>query len=307
VIHAFGLEPGLLVRWVLGGELRFIREAFGLGTSRAMLEIRKFHKWKRQVLELAADLTERERKQVDELVELFEESRFFRHDAAAYDGTITWLENAEREHLRRDYRGILATDNPRRNPAVLVAERIEPTDERLCCPSRLTAARTAEAIAHALGPMLSNCHVLHLVDPHFGPENARHRQVLLALCDRLNDEVTVHVHCGVASDAPVTPSRGFFEQSAETMASRLPSNVVVRFVRWTQRPGGDRLHNRYVMTPLGGVMLGIGLDAGKEGETDDLLLLSREQYRRRWTQYAMNDGTFQVVDRPAEVRGKRRR
>jgi hypothetical protein len=68
---------------------------------------------------------------------------------------------------------------------------------------------------------------------------------------------------------------------------------------------GDRLHNRYVLTDLGGVTLGIGLDAGNEGETDDLVLLSRAQYTHRWSQYVGNDGTLERVDAPKTVSGTR--
>jgi hypothetical protein len=91
------------------------------------------------------------------------------------------------------------------------------------------------------------------------------------------------------------------------MASRLPRNVTIEFVRWKQRDGGEKLHNRYILTDLGGVSFGVGLDEGKAGETDDLLLLPRTQYERRWSQYAGDDGTFERVDTPATVQGIGRR
>jgi hypothetical protein len=152
--------------------------------------------------------------------------------------------------------------------------------------------------------MLANCRVLHLVDPHFGPENERHRRVLEALMGVLaNHEIVpevVRVHCLAKSTLP------FFEQEARKMASRLPMSITVAFARWKQRDGGDRLHNRYVLTDLGGVSLGVGLDAGEDGETDDLLLLPHAQYVRRWSQYVDNNGAFEPVDAPAQVQGMRR-
>jgi hypothetical protein len=153
--------------------------------------------------------------------------------------------------------------------------------------------------------MLVNCRVLHLVDPHFGPENARHRRVLEALMAVLaNNGVSpelVRVHCLAKS------TLGFFETEAAKMASRLPSGITVEFRRWQHHDGGDRLHNRYVLTDLGGVSLGVGLDAGAEGETDDLLLLPQEQYVRRWAQYAEEDGSFDIGDRPISVTGSGQR
>ncbi len=81
--------------------------------------------------------------------------------------------------------------------------------------------------------------------------------------------------------------------------------VLVR--RLSERPDGERLHNRYILTDLGGVSFGIGLDDGNEGETDDVALMGREQYDRRWSQYGGDPQMgFQQVGMPVEVVGTRR-
>ena len=95
----------------------------------------------------------------------------------------------------------------------------------------------------------------------------------------------------------------FFETSAKKMAARLPSSITVEFARWEQRDGGERIHNRYVLTDLGGVSLGVGIDEGKEGETDDLLLLPQATYALRWAQYVENNGAFKAIDTPAAIKG----
>ena len=97
----------------------------------------------------------------------------------------------------------------------------------------------------------------------------------------------------------------YFEEGAKELAKRLPATVRVEFRRWRQRTGGEKFHNRYVLSDLGGVMLGTGLDAGDVGETDDLLLLPRAVFERRWEQYVRNDGSFEEVDKPSAVTGSR--
>jgi hypothetical protein len=109
----------------------------------------------------------------------------------------------------------------------------------------------------------------------------------------------IRVHCSEKSRL------AFFEQEAAKMATRLPTGICVEFSRWRQRTGGEKLHNRYILTDLGGVSLGVGLDAGEAGETDDLLLLPRAQYENRWSQYVSNNGAFERVYTPAAVRGTR--
>jgi hypothetical protein len=213
------------------------------------------------------------------------------------------LENAEAEYVRRPFAGIIATENPRGLEAVLDSEQLGAGSARWKLEGGASPARTAEALALTLSAMLTNCRQLHLVDPHFGPENRRHRRVVEALMDIVAATGTaldiVCVHCSDKSKL------AFFEAEAAKMAARLPGGLSLHFVRWQQRPGGDRLHNRYVLTDVGGVALGIGLDAGDIGETDDVLLLPRAQYGLRWSQYVEDDGAFACVDRPKAIVGTR--
>jgi hypothetical protein len=77
--------------------------------------------------------------------------------------------------------------------------------------------------------------------------------------------------------------------------------------RLGQKTGGEKLHNRYILTDLGGVAFGVGLDEGDDGETDDLTLMDRALYELRWSQY---DGDpppgFEQEETPVEVEGTRR-
>jgi hypothetical protein len=306
VIHAFGLEPAIVATWGRRDEFRFIHDKFGIGTPRALLELPQFSTWKRSVYDAAnrLALTDAEMKRIEELFRLFGEHKCRRADAL-YDGTRPWLENAEHEYNRRSFAAIVATDNPRGHQAVLLSDQLLMTNGRWACSRGETPARTPEAVATALSAMLVNCTALHLVDPHFGPDNARHRRILEALLDVLSANgvvpAVIRVHCSEKAD------RTFFEQEAARMATHLPNGISVTFARWKQRDGGERLHNRYVLTDLGGVAVLGGLDAGVAGETDDLLLLPRTQYEQRWAQYVVNDGAFQHVDAPATVHGTRRR
>jgi hypothetical protein len=67
-----------------------------------------------------------------------------------------------------------------------------------------------------------------------------------------------------------------------------------------RQPDGEKLHNRYLLTNLGGVSVGIGLDEGPGTQFDDLNVLTREQYEKRWKQYCSDDPEF---ERPEGVLG----
>ena len=57
----------------------------------------------------------------------------------------------------------------------------------------------------------------------------------------------------------------------------IPKGLKVTVFQWKERPNGQKLHNRYILTDLGGVSFHHGLDTGKEGEIDDITLLNLEQ------------------------------
>jgi hypothetical protein len=302
VIHAYALEPAVVASWGRREWFRFVHDKFGLGTARAMLELPSFSKWKRAVYDAATreHLSQEDMKRVEELFRLFAGHKCRRADAV-YDGLWTWLENAEREYDRKPFAGIIATTNPRAHDAVITGDTLGPGSIRWARPSGVTVERRPEALAAALSAMLANCRVLHLVDPHFGPENSRHRRVLEAFMSVLASNGVIPEVVRVHTLAKSTLE--FFEMRARQMAARLPSSISVEFARWQQRDGGDLIHNRYVLTDLGGVSFGVGIDAGREGETDDLQLLAPATYVLRWAQYVQNNGELKAIDAPAAVRG----
>ncbi|QRK07783.1 hypothetical protein JQX13_48715 [Archangium violaceum] len=274
MIHAFALDPDVVATWGRREEFRFIHDKFGLGTPRVLLELPAFSKWKRAVYNaaMALDLSQEDMKRIEELFRLFGENKHRRADMV-YDGLLTWLENAEREWARRPFASIVASQNPRNHEGVLVPDQLGAGSFSLGVRER----RVPFAYAEGLGACpLGDGDQLPSAPPRRSalrpgectPSNGA-RGVEGVVADNGLTLDVVRVHCSEKS------TMEFFEQEAAKMAERLPSGVSVEFVRWRQKADGDRLHNRYVLTDIGGVSLGVGLDAGGAGETDDLLLLPR--------------------------------
>jgi hypothetical protein len=309
VIHLYALDPKLVAQWGTPDAFRYIAECFGLGKPRAMLELPWFEDWWQQVMKALAelDVPDLDRTRVAALAARLKEHKLARK-GWRYASARSWLENAEQEHDRKPFKAILAVENPRKHPAVVVGMDLDVNDPRWACPPGASFSRTAEAIANVLSAMLINCRRLHLVDPNFGAEERRYRDVLVALMDVLAvndvrpDEVCLH-----CSDKA---SLEFFKEAISKMHSQLPAGIAIKVVRWKREGGTDQVHNRYVLTDLGGVFLGTGIDRSdktRPNETDDLSLLTPEQYRRRWAQYVDKDGTLEVAEELDPIRGTRGR
>jgi hypothetical protein len=304
LIHAFAIEPKAAAAWGRRESFRFIYDKFGLGTPRVLLELPVFKNWKREVYRAATDLglSQEDLVRIAELFRIFSEHKCRRHDTPEYDGTAQWLENAEREYDRRSFAAIIATTNPRNQPGVFIDDRLGSATPPWDCPTGVAPSRTAAEFVTTVSAILANSSVLHLVDPHFRPDRDRHSDVLIAvmaaLAIRRSAVSNVHVHC---SDEDL--GLEFFEQKAASLAPRIPTGMSVKFTRWRERTGGEKLHNRYILTDLGAISFGVGLDEGPAGQTDDLLLLPRPLYELRWAQYVTDNGAFERADTPRSFKG----
>ena len=309
MIYEYALEPELVASLTERSEARYFYESFGLGQPRLVSHYPK--RWKALVWDAfqksSSGSSPVQRKRMEELIERLSEVMVRRRDVF-WNGGRPWLENAEQEHDRKPFRGIVAQANPRNRAEVLVGKDLdEQSFPRWAAPRGAIVPRQARQMADLVLPMLRCCGVAIFVDPHFGPENARHRRPLEALLEALVDgrpdlgSLRVEVHTEVKS------TTDFFKSTCESRLGRyIPVGLSVKFRRWTTRLAGETLHNRYILTDLGGLIFSHGLDEGEPGETDDVTLMNKDQYRRRWEQYAGEFPAFDSTEDPVVVLGTRR-
>ena len=175
MIHEYALEPELVATWVDRRVGRYFIEKFGLGQPRIVSRYPK--RWKRLVWEAFTSGNDVERARMTELLERLRETMVKRRDGR-WDPSAAWLHNAEDEHARVPFHAILARSNPRGLTMVLVADEIDDATPLWGVPRGCTIPRTAMDMAAAVASMLRIADVLVFVDPHFGPENGRHRRPL---------------------------------------------------------------------------------------------------------------------------------
>jgi hypothetical protein len=144
-------------------------------------------------------------------------------------------------------------------------------------------------MTRAVETMLRVARTIIFVDPYFGAEHLRYRKPFSSLLQAvLKDRPAgppqrIEIHASVNTGS----SWGFFESECK---KRLPGCVPpgVRLIvrRLSQMPNGENPHNRYILTDVGGVIFGHGLDEGEAGETEDINLLDRAQFELRWRQHS---------------------
>lgn len=295
MIFEYALEPELVSTWGNRNDFRYYITKFGIGTCRLVSRYPK--RWKRLIWESFPSQNDMERKRLEEMIMRLSEKMIIRSNAI-WNADLAWLENAEEENSRLPFHAIIARSNPKDNEYILTSENIGSEKISLWSnPKGLVVKRNAKDMAAAVSSLLSNCSEVVFVDPHFGPENKRHVRPLGAFLGFMVNNQFLKVIKRIEVYTSDKADIKFFHQTCiERLPIIIPKGLRVKFCRLKQRESGDRLHNRYILTDIGGVRFDIGLDEGIEGETDDVSLLDKAQYEFRWKQYTSDEPGFDIVD-----------
>lgn len=294
MVYEFALEPELVATWGDKANFRYFHDKFGLGQPRMMVEYPSLNNWRGQVLKALDRLEDIEKAKVLEMVRILTEKTISRIPHKEYDGTKPWLQNSEQEHAVSPFHAILAKDNPRHHPAILRGDNLDYSEEkprwlidRDQCPTRnpLDMAATVESL-------LRNSTEIIFVDPHFGPENARHRRPLEAFLSAIMTNRGCPVTQVTLLTSNKAPTAFFSSECVSKLPRIIPVGLTVNFLQLAEQSGGEKLHNRYILTDIGGVKFQVGLDDGGDGQTDDVGLMGRIQYDLRWKQYAGSSPAF---------------
>ncbi|NLV44322.1 MAG: hypothetical protein GXY07_07460 [Candidatus Hydrogenedentes bacterium] len=309
MIHEFAIEPELVVYWCKDRqEYRYIHEQFGLGRPRMMSEYPKLSKWRKQILQSAEALQDDMVVQrTTALIQALTENRINR-DSSGWDNQKTWLENTEADHGRCPFHLILAMNNPRNHGRIRTPHVIgDSEDNAWNLPHGVRTARRAHEMAQAVSAMLSNSKEICFIDPYFSPEKTQYHQSFAAFFKAIaqlrggQTPQTIEIHSRLDTNGPT--DEYFREECERNFSRRIPAGLDVLFSRWRNKPGGPSLHNRYILTDLGGVTFLNGLGEGGEGALDDINLLDKVQYQDIWQQYMGPKVVFEKVGTDVLVSG----
>lgn len=310
MLQEYALDPSLLSRW---SDFRFFVGHFGFDRGRLIVRYPK--RWKRLVYESLTNCGDVERSKIVEALS-FIDDRLVPRRSDTWNPSRDWLTNAEIEHASQPFWAIIAQSNPRTHTSVIIGDDVHdvvdwdklPVDD----PKRLWKAyhsriikRNAKDMADAIELFVQHADEVLFIDKHFGPENQRHRlpfqEFMLRLNGRSNGSMPsrMEFHCSKRSEAR------FFETECQSrLTGMIPNDVKMRFIRWDV----DDLHNRFVLTELGGIAFLEGLDQfmGSGREEDVVVLLDKDVAKHLIQEFAIGTTNFVLQDQ-IEITGTRPR
>ena len=300
MIAEYALEPEMVAAWGDRFNHRFFIREFGLGSGRLVSRYPK--KWAKKVWRSFAGGSPMERKRLEELLVRLQETMIKRKDFV-WDDTATWLENVVQEHARYPFKAIMAKNNSAGRTEILCEDALA----ELPCPGwdrphGMTVNRKAPDMAAAVKQALACCRWVKFIDPYFSKCKHGHKKSLKAFFSILKRErpvgppekVEIHTSWGGTTADYLN---GFYKEI-------VPLGMTATIFQWQERPSGQRLHNRYILTDLGGVSFLHGLDIGADGETDDIALLERAQYISRCRLYDPTAQAFEQAADPLVIVGR---
>lgn len=289
MIKEFALEPSLLNNWK---DFRYFVEKFGIPQGRLISKYPK--RWKRLVYDSLSGCAEIERKRIEEQLSSIDTRLISRtHE---FDPLLDWGTNAENEHLIRPFHAIIAKNNPRTKSFVLEAESICDSNSLWNISRSKIIKRSADEISGCVEFLILNSREVMLIDPYFAPDKLSYRRTLEAII-----MLTVGGHKRLPSKFEIHLKdywgNSHFENECRRLLSPLvPREILIKLYRWRDKPNGDKLHNRYILSDLGGIRFGSGLCEGCPEQTDEVELLEETIVRQRLANYSLESPAFDLVD-----------
>ena len=299
MICEYALEPELVATWHTDLHFSHFIKHFGFdpddGRATGRVVAQYPSKWKKRVWDAfyansgqsAQDFTKRRR--VEILLKQLGKTHV-RRSGGVWNNQSTWLENAEQENKRRQFHAILARNNPHNNRQVVCGEDVLPGMDLpplWRVPREIPVLRTAASMATHLEPMLRCAMHILFIDPHFRASEPKWRnplkEFLKIICDG-SREITLEYHVSGSYDN--APSWDHFrnQECNKYLPRLIPRGFRLTVRRWKNRKIGEELHNRYILTDIGGIGIPNGLDERDQG-TVDIYRLSLETWQQRLEDY----------------------
>jgi len=303
MIKVFGLDPKLLSGWK---DFRYVDDQFGIAKGRLISRYPK--NWKTLVYRSLSDCSDVEKKRIEEkLRQIIDNKLLPRQHDCYWSSTKTWLSNAEEEHRQRAFDAIIAGSNPGANAAVLCYDELDEALPQWKATTQIDVERQAEPMAASVTVLLQNCREIAFIDPNFSPTLRRYGLTLEAFLDtaarakKPPGRIEYHIADNKNKWDPASLARS----SRDNLPRFIPKEMEVLLYVWKQKPEGEKLHDRFILTDGGGVAFSVGLDTGHPGEKTMVTLLSNDSWELTCKKYRSDTPAFDLIIPPISIRGCR--
>lgn len=281
MIDEFAIEPAVLDSW---SRYEYFMADCGVEKGRLVADFPLIH-WKKRVWQAVSNNPARtpkdEQKVLHHLQHTAETKLVYLARAYRFGAPEQpWLEQAVREHGVKPFKAIITATKVDGAPHILPVDDFDKDLQSLWSVSCSRAIpRTPEAIAELAGVLCAGAKLVRLLDPHFDSGEQRFKKSFSRLFERIcqvaDSKVRIEVHTGCKQS-----QEDFTDKLKSDWPRLIPPGRRIFFHRWIEEPQGEQLHRRLILSERGGILIEAGLDAGPEGQTTTVALLSAAEHCR---------------------------
>ncbi|MBI9083878.1 MAG: hypothetical protein JEZ11_09800 [Desulfobacterales bacterium] len=273
-------------------DMNFFRGSLGADQGRLISDIPR-KKWSRIARKAILDSENGEvaKKRLAANLDALSRDALFKRNTVPNVATDIWMDHALAAHADRPFRAIL-TDTHEGDEAYVFANDTDFAAEPLwAIPIDMAVDRTTQMMIEAIRPMLDCAREVVLIDRNFDPDKYRWRPFLEELALFLSrrtfspsiNKIAFHIgdHFGV---------HHVQGRCTHHFGAKIPAGMRIEFHIWPK----DDLHDRYVLTDIGGARFGVGLDIhdGSGQTAVEINRISAETHRRWWGRCKSRAATF---------------
>lgn len=272
--YEFAVEPQFLT-----GDFKTFRhfiDKFGFHRGRLISEFPS--KWKKEIYNSIKHLSDMEQKSI---VKVLQSSGIFIKSARGFQNNLDWCANAEQAHQIKPFHAIIASQNLRQNPDVIVGSDLwlNPDNPLFDIPFECSMEKTTTGFSSATKLLITHSKDIIFIDPIFN-------------CDRFNDALKAML--AVVSDTTTIRYYSSSSPRGETLEFRVNAlkNCIPRYI-----PKGLSLeiillksdydfgnHNRFVLTDRGGIKFPWGLDCMQQ-KTDTINVMEIPTHKAKYDEF----------------------
>jgi hypothetical protein len=290
MFYEFAIEPIVLSNWK---DCKYIVEKLGVPRGRVVSRFPK--EWFRFVLEACSDLGDSERKKISVALNKIKKYRSIPANRG-YDRTRNWCDNVLMQTAEIPFHGIISRTNLDVRESILFDE-LDEDHPRFKIARDRRIKRTVEGIVDSVLPFLNSAKKFKFVDPYFSSVKHRHILPLIEMLKKITARSNQELPCSISYHFNDRISTDIFLHELKTKVEYLiPEKIKIDFYQWPE----SKMHNRFILTDIGGVKFGTGLDIDERDfeQTDLINLLSETTFKEEWDEFPYNqDQLIYTIDK----------
>jgi hypothetical protein len=290
MIKEFALQPEALVESFQ--TFRYLIEKFGVGHGRLISEFPS--KWAKLVYEAlnAQSLADEERHAISAYfkAKLIGQPDFvYPSQRPGGDGQKDWVDRAIEASSQTPFDGIIVSGKTDGRDNLLSARTLTDLDPQFASKRNFRVDRTADQLVGCIDLLIRASQSVKLIDPYLNPKDRRWRRVIEAVANRIQirSQRSSEIEIFRSYDGDIQKSnllRDFGEWLPKCSAQE---GIKFRVFMFSKQD--VYMHNRFILTNIGGAMYGTGLDEWDDASPkapEDVALLDYKEFALKWAQYS---------------------